>query len=234
MKSPFKTKKNIILIIFCFLLFSNALVAQEKEEQEKRKEWEKHQIKFTPTRLFNLFYPGIEFGYEYRYGRLSSQFSAAYLCIPILSKSCNGYRFGFEEKFFFKKHPKYVKFYLAIDISYSYIEQNKDRTFLPAEYELSKREEKREYAYEGNLDLQRQAIISNFKFGLQIKVKKLILEPSFGIGVGFQNVNHYNKPHPDDILFSTSIEPNITYVLDDEGFKAVPNFIMSFKIGYTF
>ena len=190
MKSPFKTKKNIILIVFCFLLFSNALVAQEKEEQEKMKEWEKHQIKFTPTRLFNLFYPGIEFGYEYLYGRLSSQISATYLCIPILSNSCNGYRLGFEEKW--------------------------------------------EYAYEGNLDLQRKAIISNFKFGLQIKVKKLILEPSFGIGVGFQNVNHYNKPHPDDILFSTSIEPNITYVLDDEGFKAVPNFIMSFKIGYTF
>jgi len=45
MKSLFKTKKNIVLIIFCFLLCSNALVAQEKEEQEKRKEWEKHQIK---------------------------------------------------------------------------------------------------------------------------------------------------------------------------------------------
>ena len=62
-------KKKVSLIMLAFLLLPIFLFSQETEQTEAKKEWGKHQIKFTPTRMINLYYPGLEFGYEYRYNR---------------------------------------------------------------------------------------------------------------------------------------------------------------------
>jgi hypothetical protein len=244
MKSPFTTKKTTILIIFAFFLLSNSLTAQEQEEKEKKKEWEKHQIKFTPTRLFNTLYPGIEFSYEYRYGNYSSQLSAAYLCIPYFSNSATGFLFRFDEKFFFKKQPKHnrMKFYLSPEISYNYIKQNRNEDFVSTEYEQSNWEERNQHIYRENLDLQRQSIITNLKFGVQFKIKKLILEPNLGLGIGFHNIKHYNKPNANDKMdYRYGNKPGeydpfrlIEQFICEEGNTILPNFTMSFKIGYTF
>jgi len=222
-------------MIVGFLIFPLSLLAQE---MEKSREWEKHQIKFTPTRIFDPVHPGIEFGYEYRYGRFSSQISVAYLfeIIQHNYNTYNGFHIKFEEKFFFKKQPdnNVVKFYLSAEVSYNYIEQNDYRKFLPAEYKQLDWEEQEQYTYRRNFDLQRQTIITNCKFGLQIKIKKLILDPNIGMGLGFHNVVYYNKLHPDDILFDNSRHLNVYTMVDKEGFKVLPNFTVAFKIGYTF
>ena len=222
-------------------MFPTFLFSQETETEEKteiKKEWEKHQIKLTLTKIFNPVYPGIELGYEYRYGRFSSQISAAYLfeIIQDYYNVYNGFQIKFEEKFFFKKQPtnNVVKFYLSPEISYIYLKQNDNYPFLPAEYEHLEKIEQEQYTYSRNSDSQKQAIITICKFGLQIKIKKVILEPSVGIGFGFHNVIYYNKLHHDDILFNNSRHPNVFSSIDKEGFKVLPSFTTSFKIGYTF
>ena len=232
-------KKKFSLILFAFLLFPTFLFSQETETEEKteiKKEWEKHQIKFTLTKIFNPVYPGIELGYEYHYSRFSSQISVAYICIPYFSNSLSGYHFKFDEKFFFKKQPprNTVRFYLSVEVGYNYIKQNKNHTFLPVEYKYLKKSDKEQYAYSINSDAQKQAIITNCKFGTQIKVKKIILEPSVGIGLGFHYIIHYNKLHDDDILFNNGVEPTFSFIVNKEGFRVLPSFAISFKIGYTF
>ena len=230
-------KKNIGLLVIAFLLFPISLLAQQ---EEKAKEWEKHRIKFTPTRLINAYYPGLELGYEYCYGNFSSQLSAAYLfVITSLGNyySCKGYHFKFEEKYFTKIQPsRRVKFYVSTEICYNYVEQNRDALFLPVEYQHSKYwHERYEYAYTRNYNLQKKAIVTNLRFGVQIKVKRLLIDPSGGIGIGFQNVVYYDNLHPDDIL----IRPNRTFnfirpIMDKEGNHTLLNFTMSIRVGYMF
>jgi len=233
--SKIANKKILNLIIIGLFLFPFSLFSQEIEV---KKEWEKHQIKFTPTKIFNPVYPGIELGYEYRYNRFSSQISTAYLfeIVEHSYNTYNGFQIKFEEKFFFKKQPKnnVVKFYLSAEISYVYLEQNGDYLFLPAEYKQLDWEKQEQYTFSRNSDSQKQAIITNCKFGLQIKVKKIILEPNVGIGLGFHNAIYYNKLHHDDILFNNSRHFNVYSSMDKEGFKVLPSFSTTFKIGYTF
>ena len=226
-------KKNIGLLVIAFLLFPISLMAQKEEG-------EKHRIKFTPTRLVEILYPGLELGYENRYGSFSSQFSAAYLVdifgVLMDTHSLNGYHFKFEEKYFSQKLPtkKWFKSYVSVEINYNYVKQNTYVYFLPVEYKHFSWEEQMEYAYSGNYDLQRKAIVANLKFGLQIKVKKIIFEPTGGIGIGFQNVVYYNKLNPEDIFFKTSHHPNVYEMTQKEGHSILPNFTLSFRIGYMF
>ena len=111
---------------------------------------------------------------------------------------------------------------------------NQNHIFLPAEYEQIDWHEKEQYAYIGNFDLQRKAVVANLKAGVQFKLKKIVLEPCAGIGVGFQNVSHYNKPHPDDILYYQPGGFDVHMLSDKEGFSILPNITMSFRIGYIF
>ena len=203
------------LLIFFLLPFSST--AQNEE-------WGKHRIKFTPSRLTNVLYPGLELGYEYYYGSFSSQFSAAYLIntgiFPYLN-SINGYHIKFEEKYLVgrikKRKPPTdrAKKYLSVEINYNYVKLNQSSLFLPAEYEQIDWYEQEQYAYKGNFDLNRKAVVANFKAGIQIKYKKILLEPCAGIGVGFQNVSHYNKPNPDDSLFYPGPDLDFTSFTDE-------------------
>jgi len=237
MRSGLIKKKNISLMIIGFLLFSSSLMAQGEEENKRK--WGKHIIKFNSTKLINFSFPGIEFGYEHRYGRLSSQFSVAYL-VDITKDlkviSYNGCNFKFEEKFFFKKQPpnNITRFYLSTEISYNYVEIYQTRQFLPIEYKQLDEYEQEQYAYTGNFNSQRQAIIANLKFGFQIIIKKIILEPCWGGGIGFHNVIYYDKLNPNDILFDQSHPLSLNHVINKEGFQVLPNFNFSFKIGITF
>ena len=124
-----KKKRNYFsLLIFTLLSFS--LAAQQNEE------WGKHHLKFTPTRLTNCLYPGVELGYEYNYGSLSSQFSAAYLLdlgfFPMVN-SLNGFHIKFEEKYLVGRLKKSkpptntTRKYLSAEINYNYVKQNQHR-----------------------------------------------------------------------------------------------------------
>ena len=222
-------KQSIYLFFVVFLLFPFSLMAQNEE-------WEKHRIKFTPTRMVNLFYPGLELGYEYCNGNFSSQLSAAYLLNFFNSyNSLNGYHVKFEEKYFFKRQPSNnrVKIYLSAEINYNYAKLNQNLMFSTTEYEQSDLWEHGEYEYSGNFDLKRKSIVTNLKMGTQIRFRKIIFEPCAGIGIGFQNVVLYNKRHPDDILLNSECF-TIYNLTDKEGFSILPNFTMSFRIGYMF
>ena len=108
--------KSKYFLLFIFFLLPFSLTAQNAE-------WGKHNIKFTPTRLVNLLYPGLELGYEYYYSRFSSQLSAAYLIdtgIFPRFNSINGYHIKFEEKFFLGKTKKWIpRMYLSTEINYN-------------------------------------------------------------------------------------------------------------------
>ncbi|MCL1974357.1 MAG: hypothetical protein FWG54_06035, partial [Bacteroidetes bacterium] len=143
--------KKICLSAIIFLWLPLPLKAQNED-------WGKHRIFFTPTRLLNPIYPGLEFGYEYRYSHFSSQCSVAYLFNfgDGVYKSLTGYHIKFEEKYFIKKKPstRRVKFYLSAETSYNYVKANQCQYFLPLEAELiTDWNEKYQYAYLENFDL---------------------------------------------------------------------------------
>ena len=209
----------------------------------QNEEWGKHHIKFTPTRLINALYPGLEFGYEYCYSNFSSQFSAAYLINPGIFpniNSLNGYHIKFEEKYLVGRLKKgkpptnTIRKYLSVEVNYNYVKINQNNLFLPAEYEKIDWYEKEQYAYSGNFNLQRETVVANIKVGVQFKRKRILLEPCAGIGVGFQNVSHYNKPNPNDSFFYPGPGFDFTRFTDEEGFHILPNFTISFRIGYVF
>jgi hypothetical protein len=184
----------------------------------------------------------LELGYEYCYGRFSSQISAAYLfnSTVFVYNSLSGYNLKYEEKFFIKKRllKNRIKLYTSVEICYNYINQNKNRLFVPAEYDDLSRTDKEQYAYTGKFDLQNKAFVAHVKFGTQIKprkIKNLLFEPCGGIGVNFQNVVHYNR-NPDDSFFYPmgSLFPVIRGIKDKEGESVLPNFTFAFRIGYIF
>ena len=162
--------KNIGFTLMAFLLLPFLVTAQKEE-------WGKHRLKFTPTRLINVFNPGLELGYEYCYGRFSSQVSAAYLFDPFsnTNNSFNGYHLKFEEKLFCRIQPSnnMVKFYLSTEISYNSVKENRNRSFIPAEYKHIDWEEQEQYAYSDNFDSQRKVAVTYLKFGVQIRFRKI-------------------------------------------------------------
>ena len=138
------------LIAFLMLPF---LVTAQKEE------WGKHRLKFTPTRLINVFHPGLELGYEYCYGRFSSQISAAYLfnSTVFVYNSLSGYHLKYEEKLFFKRQLRNnrIKFYTSVEICYNYVNNNQNHLFLPAEEKHMTWSEREKFAYKDDFDLKR-------------------------------------------------------------------------------
>ena len=231
----FQRMRNIGLMVMAFLLFPFLVTAQKEE-------WGKHRLKFTPTRLINAFHPGLELGYEYCYGRFSSQVSAAYLfnSTVFVYNSLSGYHLKFEEKFFIKRQPRNnrIKFYSSVEICYNDVNNNQNHLFLPAEAKQMIWSEREKYVYKDDFDLKRKAVVTNMKFGIQIKPKKankIIIEPCGGIGINFQNVSHYNRP-PNDMLFyeEGSIAGDIDSFTEYEGFSVLLNLTLAFRIGYIF
>ena len=233
--------KKIIWIIILHVAFCGEIFSQRTDV--KNTEWQKNQIKFSPLRIFNWYTPGLELSYQRNYGKYASQISIAYLTAIVdnvyiftygdltSDETFYGYRLNFEEKFFFQKVAMHnMRTFISSEIGYNNIDTKRERIFAPLDAN-GKLDEANQYSL--NNKLNRQSIIFNVKVGMEFRIKQLTLEWGVGLGFKHQNVQYFDKRDPtDQRVFG--FEDIISPLCEKEGRYFIPNFPITFKIGYTF
>ena len=233
--------KKIIWIIILQVALCGEIFPQKTDL--KNTEWQKNQIKFSPLRIFNWYTPGLELSYQRNHGKYASQISIAYLTAIVdnvyiftygdltSDETFHGYRLNFEEKFFFSKVAKHnMRTLISSEIGYNNIETKRERSFAPLDAN-GKIDENNKYSL--NNKMNRQSIIFNIKAGMEFRIKQLTLEWGVGLGFKHQNVQYFDKRNPtDQRIFG--FEDIISPLCEEEGRYFIPNFPITFKIGYTF
>jgi len=230
-----KQMKKIQIIIIC--LFISTLAFSQKVEWRETA-WQKNQIKFSPLRTINWYNPGLELNYQRNHGQFASQISVAYLTniADIFTiaerKNIHGYRLNFEEKYYFPKSIRYnMRTFISSELGYNNINSIREsQRFIPLNAEG---EDDEENSYIEDWDLNRQSIIFDVKMGMEFRVNHLLLEWGVGFGLTHQYVQVFSKRNPTDQMdfhHSDIISP----LFEKEGRYVIPNFPITFKIGYIF
>ena len=233
--------KKIIWIIILHVALCGEIFSQKTDY--KNTEWQKNQIKFSPLRIFNWYTPGLELSYQRNYGKYASQISIAYLTAIVdnvyiftygdlrSDETFHGYCLNFEEKFFFPKVAKHnMRTFISSEIGYNNIDTKRERTFAPIDVN-GKLDEANQYSL--NNKMNRQSIIFNVKVGMEFRAKQLTLEWGAGLGFKHQNVQYFDKRTPNDQPVFDE-EDIISDFCEKEGRYFIPNFPITFKIGYAF
>ena len=171
----------------------------------------KNQIKFSPIRAVNILNPGLELSYEREYGKFSTQISATYLvdCFgTTYSKDYSGYRIMLEQKWFQSKQ-KNQRTYFSLDLGYYSASMTNSAYFTPKGIEWTDN-------YEDIFNLKRTGVMVSGKFGVQLLIKRFIIDFGIGFGIITHNITHSNKTNPDDELLSPR-SPNVYYMMEKEG-----------------
>ena len=201
----------ITLIIFCFSLSAAGQLLDPIFD---------NQIKLSTLRIIDPHNQGIELNYErFHSKRFSSELSAAHMGNIITSGNFEGFRIGFEEKYFFVKRriPK-VRPYVSTQLVYN----------------NSALKNVNNYGYDSSTNtyfnvpftvLKKTAAI-NIKTGLELKLGRFVLENCFGIGAKYREVKHIDRkyPYPKSKFWDRNAE----------GSWWVINLPATFKIGYIF
>ena len=225
--------KNLITIVICLCIS----ISSFSQQVETKVNYD-NQIKFSPVRTTNLFNPGFELSYQRNYGKFATQISGAYLFGILNDKGfgrehIRGYRFVLEEKYFIQKITKgKTQFFISSELAHnntsyyttkSYVGENEEYDIIEIEnYESQK------------FNINRQTILLNLKFGLELKYKHFILEASAGLGLAFNNVQYLNKIPNTKIIAANHFEDLLSPIFETDGKTIMPNFPISFKIGYAF
>ena len=104
----------MIRVVFVFLFGFSSVVLQAQY---------RNQVKFTPFKLINPLYPGIEFYYQRAFStKYSTQISLAYIDdlynnISLLP----GFRARLEEKYFYDDSVAKFKPYFSVDLMYMHV-----------------------------------------------------------------------------------------------------------------
>lgn len=225
-------KKPALTFLLTMSFFVCILFTANGQETQ----WPTHQIKFTPTRMVNLFTPGFEFGYELSHGKYSTLFSTAYLTDIFNNNSkateLSGYRLSLEEKYFVKTVGN-RRTYISAEIGYNKVDMTIESGFISPEFLNKSWEIQKQNTYNGKADIHRKSVVFNGKYGVQLLINHFIMDFSFGLGVMFQNIKHSNKQNPNDKITYHN-EDILGPYFYDEGRYPVLSIPLSLKIGYAF
>lgn len=191
----------------------------------------KNIVKFTPLKPFGVFNPSVEIGYERKTGR---GYSSQVMVSLLLGKNIwhsnkgvgpRGYRFGFEERYFFP-HKKHYGSYFGLEVDYLnsyrkavafFTESVIDSLQLPV-------------TYKDTFGLQKNFIEANLKFGIQKVWGHFVLDAYCGIGVRYRTITHSGRKNPKD----EPVPPRMFQIRYDTGSLTVPSMPLNFRIGWTF
>lgn len=228
-----KLKNNFIYIIVPFILFTVSTYGQNDLDVLK------NQLKFSPVKIFDPINPGIEISYERRTGSFSTQIAAAYLTDVFHIgdfRKLKGFRVGLEEKYFLNcptkkmfQQKKYHQPYFSIDVAYSTIDYKFEAMFGTEIME----DEPLSNEYLDVFGVKKEKIVLNFKYGLQKQYKNFVFDLSFGIGLKYKNVVHYDRDVPTDKM-ENSRHPNVFDSSNNEMKGFTINIPANVRIGYVF
>lgn len=191
-----------------------------------------YQIKFSPAVLGDFANPGIQLSFEKRHSyRYASEFSVGWLHSFVRELSFDdlrGFRLAFEEKYFrLKKNPESrANTFLSCQLSYLNVKYTDYGEFI-------KDTALHTPAYFDTLKVARQTMSFNIKAGVQINVKRFVLEFSGGVGLKYKMVkrselfdeNAYEPPARHPNVFAIASQPGHYFTL------SVP---LNVSIGYRF
>jgi len=231
-------KKSLMRKVFFLIINCLCVSICSFSQQTENKVNYNNQIKFSPVRMINLFNPGFELSYQRNYGKFATQISGAYL-FGILNddgfgrEHIRGYRFVLEEKYFLQKITKgKTQFFLSSELAHNNTSYYTTKAYVGEneEYDIAEIEN-----YESQkFNINRQTILLNVKFGLELRYKHFILEASAGLGLAFNNVQYLNKIPNTKIIAANHFEDLLSPIFETDGKTTMPNFPISFKIGYAF
>lgn len=199
----------------------------------------KNQLKLSPLKIIDLINPGLEVSYERRTGNFSTQISAAYLTdvfnISGFSQ-LKGFRVGLEEKYFVNIPNKKIfrqtanfQPYLATNLSLSNIDYKFESRFGTEAPDTG-------IPSNGYLDafgVKKQTVALNFRYGFQTIYHQFVFDVSFGIGLKYKNVKHYDRDFPEDKI-DESRHFNVYDIANQEMNGLTFNLPATIKIGYVF
>ncbi|MFZ9956452.1 MAG: hypothetical protein ACO3E1_10070 [Flavobacteriales bacterium] len=206
-----------ILVLILFLSYFN-LSAQDNLY--------KNQIKFTPGKIFHVYYSGLEFSYQRNYYKYATEISftrimnTQYPAVAISIPSNKGYKLQLEQKFF--GTPSYfksieIKPYYAINTSYSQLLGREGiSVFTP---------------YEGHsiADVRKDFFCLNGILGWDMQYKHLIVNAYLGLGIKHEIITYDNLPKNSSPYNTEWLFLNI-----NPGHYWCPNILGNIKIGYAF
>lgn len=212
-----------IAILLLVIITSLCAVGQAKIDSKL------NQIKTSPIRLLDLVNPGVELSYERFYAKhYSSQVSLSYLkdffkVTPF--NNYKGFRISFEEKYFINKLATYRPYY-AGELIYLKTYYNDVSSYI-------KDTALRTPEYNDTFSIAKQTLTFNVKYGVQMVVKKFVLDICAGIGVkykmskrsGINDINAYEVP-PRHF--------NTYYLASKNGNYFTFNLPICIKIGFVF
>jgi hypothetical protein len=159
----------------------------------------KNQLKFSPVKMIDPSFPGIEMSYERRYstklpGLLYKSRQVSFLYITNMFHIENedimkGFRTSFEEKLFFEG-KKSQRVYISLGMAY-----------LRGRYsdEFQKTDTVNVINYIDTVSVTKQTVSLNVKLGIQFLVKPFVFELSGGVGVRYRNIHFNDKSHPEAV-----------------------------------
>jgi len=195
----------------------------------------KNIIKLTPLKILDITNSSVELSYERKTSQLlSSQIMLSYLLPNSLwdieddfKPEIRGYKFGFEEKIYFKKSAP-LGLYIAFEINHLNSKYKSLAFFHPATDSLPYLHE-----YSDSINISKRITNINFKVGYQKIAGKFTFDFYGGIGARYKNVTHLNRINPSDQM-SVPIDLNINTLNNSEGKYWVPVFLLNIRIGWLF
>ena len=219
------TKMKTPQKLFCILLLtlSAASVFAQSDVTERT-----NQLKLSPLRTIDFVNPGIELSYEKRQtARFSTQLSVGLMSDVFKLMHFTNYtgtRISLEEKFFPRKKSSNQYYSIeAVNLNVRY----RTNSYFIQDTALRTPE------YNDSFRIAKQTFALNFKYGVQIPLKRFVVDISAGLGLKYKAVERM------DILDAkayevTSRHPNAYDFADKEGNYFTLNLPFNIKIGYTF
>src|SRR5690606_8797522 len=202
--------KSSCKCIFSVLLFTLVTIYSFGQNDSNYK----NQLKLSPIKIVDLINPGIEINYERKFDDFSTQLSVAYLTdvFGITEfTDFKGFRIALEEKYFLNSKSKkifqkreYFHPYFSASIAFTKTDYKFESSFglMDSDTDFVT------YEYLDIFGVKKQTMSLNFKYGFQTIYKHWIVDISFGLGLKYKNVKHYDRNNATDQLIK-SRHPNV-------------------------
>jgi hypothetical protein len=188
-----------------------------------------NQIKISPVRLVDPVNPGLEFNYEKFYAKqYSSQLSVAYMKDLFKVTAFDGYkglRVSLEERYYHlpkkTQQPYYSGELVYLKVDYTdRSSYRKDTALLTPQYA-------------DTFHVAKQTLSLNLKYGIQIPIKRSMIDISFGLGIKYKMVRRTGI-YDANAYEVTPIDPNVYYMASKGGNYFGISLPVNIKIAFPF
>ena len=190
-----------------------------------------NQVKLSPVKLVDPVNPALQASYERGYaGHLSTQLTFAWMhdffSLTDFTEF-RGYRTGIEQKFFSRKIvAKRYRYYTSVEFVYLDVKYNHGSFYKADTLSTTPK-------YLDRFAVSKQHFSINLKQGLQIPIKRFMIDIGYGAGIKFKRTRREGVDNRQAYEIGPR-HPNAYYIASKEGDEVAGNIPITIRIGYTF